>query len=1518
MENRAKSFATLFAVTATVATAIVAALFMFFGLFAESALGESDDVSETVTVKEFKPSDSGFIDEGFTMTGNWAFPSAASTCNDGDSLSYTGTFTGFTWYGEANDNAGVVDVYIDGVKAVTVKNNRGESGNECIMYESDVLARGEHTFKLECRGGGWMAVSKIVVYDDAFVSPYAEIVDDADARIAYKSFMAFDGQNGLYEGTVHSAWENGASAELTLDRVRQFVVYAHRTGNKGKADVYIDDALVRTVDTYDGEQRDESSPMFVSDVLSDGEHTIKIVCRGDKNNNSSEVWVAIDKIAAYYYAAPPAPKPQFDIDDASLGFEGDGWTAFNGLSETYYMKSAHSTSTANASFSMAFDGATSIKLYASKSNDRGKANIYLNGQFQAEIDEYSGVYIDSDVIWDSGELEKGYYEFKLVTTGANNAASGNTWIEIDKLRVEGIEGEDMIIHSANDAFITYTSGVKLTENANAVCGKFASIPSGESFTATFRGSASSLVPYDDGKAWKAELTVDGKTTEITSETFAPVALELSDAVMHRLVLTVTEGEFALDCIKTDDLAFVSLEADMRIKALAEIEERKNGTREISDSDTWRPVAYAAEKPSSGVTLTNGILGDMFEKNTQYFKDSIRKTDYVDVTEWWVSMLQNSNEGRMLAGLGNTLNWKNVPEFETELAALLQKIRARQLANGNGYALSYDESVLSGNTDPSEDERRNYDRAMFVKGLVLAGNYYHNKGVAVKDNVAYTILRDFMDWYNYNDNKYGEKMLEGVVGVQGHPASTHTYFTPVGKTEDMTYAELCYIQNWWIEYLTDEIPEAIYKYPLNRPHNYLMTGMDSYLDHYRATGDEKYLNACLGYWNLMHEYFMHEGGAAAICEFNTYLPGSRHLDSANHTGELCGTAFWIDYNYKLLQLFPDEEKYALEAEKGIYNIMREAQSADGKLRYHQRYNGKIEVALNTNTCCEINGSNLLSRLPEFVYLTDNDGVRVNIYDASSLDIMRGGKHFALTQTADLLSGDKSVIKITGDAMKLTLRVPSWSKAFGVKINGVAYDGDIPSGGGYITLDVNPDDTVEVTATKGLVSVDYDGLTQVDGKTRHAFTYGPVLMAVAVNPDSYYDFKLTVHGKDTDGTDELAVDTNMSLDDFIAGLVATGNGRWEYRTEDESPYIVLPYGELERDMFFSVYPLFGHTEEPPAPPVETVDGNTRNIGFDTAADLLCFETFSSSSKYGAAVRNGALVTSAYAEQKFILDGTYDHSAISVKLRLKTPRDRNINTGIYFNASRAADRQDMINALNLQAERSGNTIKLNLYEFGADKGYIGLVCNGGMRYLSGDVTEIELVIKNNFIYGYINGVQSLGYELPEALGIGCVGIRSMMAESEILGFSVTNSQVPSPSVPQTYKVIVYNGATEIFEESYEYGAAISFVPPTVDGFVFDGLYSDVDLLVPTVMPATATADITLYAKYTKQQGNDGSQTPTDPNAPTIPDKPTEPTADSDTGLSTAACVAIACVTEAVVFALAIVAVVVIKRRKVKKSND
>lgn len=1377
------------AVSVTVMTVIAAlvavVLACVFGYARpRTAYGDTANVvaEETVTVKEYTPGSAGFTDEGFTMTDNWGAAWAASCCNDGDAVSYRGTFTRFVFYGEAKADTGIIDVYIDDTKVITLQNNRGNGdSNDNLLYASEILERGEHTFKIECKGGGWINVHKIVIYDDTFVTPYSETIDDADERIVYSSFGGYTDQTGLYNGTVHSTQDEGATATVTLDGVRQAVFYADRNKGRGIAKFYIDDILAETVDLYNGVNCDGSHPIFVSDVLPEGTHTIKMECTGTKNANADTVWVALDKIEAYYHSVPPEPARYFDIDDASLGYEGDGWTAFNGLGEAYYMKSAHSTDKAGASFSIAFDGATDIKIYASKSNDRGQAKVYLNGADKGDIDEYSAVYIDSDVVWESGALEKGRYELKLVTTGAKQAGSGNTWIEIDKIRVEGIEGEDMMINSANKAFITYSSGATLTDNADALCGKYALVPAGQGFTAAFRGSSSRLVPFDGGKSWTAELTVDGVTKTVSSDNCPAdgIALDLTDAVMHKIEFMVTEGEFLLNYITTDDVAFVSLEADMRMKALAEIEERVNGTRVVSDPDTWQPVAFAADKPSRGVALTGGVLADMFDKNTEYFEDSIKKTNYVDVTEWWVSMLQNSNEGRVLAGLANTLNWKSVPAFETELAALLGRIRARQQANGNGYALSYDESVLGGCTDPSEDERRNYDRAMFVKGLIAAGNYYHNNGVAIKDNVAYTILREFTDWYNYNEHKYGEHMLEGVVGVQGHPASTYTYFTPVGKTEDMTYAELCYIQDWWLEYLADEIPEAIYKYPLNRPHNYLMTGVDSYLDHYRATGDVKYLNACKGYWNMMHELFMHEGGAAAICEFNTYLPGSRHLDSANHTGELCGTAFWVDFNYKLLRLFPNEEKYALEVEKGIYNILREAQDANGKLRYHQRYNGNIEVALNTNTCCEINGSNLLSRLPEFIYLIDNDGVRVNLYDGSTLDVTVGSKHFALTQTANILSGDVSVIKITGDAMKLTLRVPSWNEGFTVKVNGAVVNVDVPANGGYVTLDVNTGDTVEVNAVKRLKACGYDGLTQVEGKTRYTFMYGPVLIATTVNSDCYYDFKFKVHGKDTDGSDESAIDVNAELDDFIAGLVKTGDAKWAYETDGKRPYLLVPYGELERNTVFSVYPLFGYEEPTPLPPKETVDGNTLDIEFDSIDALEKFDTYSSS-QYGLTISGGALVTSANSEHKIMLGGFYDCGTISVALTARMTRGRTFNAGIYFNASRASNVQDKINALNLQVESEGNSVKCNLYRFDAESGYLGNLCAGQFVFVASETLEIELVVKNNKIYGYVGDALALEYELSGQLGLGNVGIRSQHASAAITSFSVTNSEV-KPDVPE-----------------------------------------------------------------------------------------------------------------------------------------
>ncbi len=61
-----------------------------------------------------------------------------------------------------------------------------------------------------------------------------------------------------------------------------------------------------------------------------------------------------------------------------------------------------------------------------------------------------------------------------------------------------------------------------------------------------------------------------------------------------------------------------------------------------------------------------------------------------------------------------------------------------------------------------------------------------------------------------------------------------------------------------------------------------------------------------------------GGSIAICEgMELYPPKSYFL--TRHTGELCGSVFWIKLNQRFHLQNPEEEKYISEIEKCIYNV-----------------------------------------------------------------------------------------------------------------------------------------------------------------------------------------------------------------------------------------------------------------------------------------------------------------------------------------------------------------------------------------------------------------------------------------------------------------------------------------------------------------------------------------------------------------------------------------------------------------------
>jgi len=94
----------------------------------------------------------------------------------------------------------------------------------------------------------------------------------------------------------------------------------------------------------------------------------------------------------------------------------------------------------------------------------------------------------------------------------------------------------------------------------------------------------------------------------------------------------------------------------------------------------------------------------------------------------------------------------------------------------------------------------------------------------------------------------------------------------GKPEDIQVIQRYYQEDYWLEGLAAHKTDVVWQYPYDRPHNYLITDFEAYLDVYRATGDKRYLDAMKGAWDLYHDHWEHIGGSIAITELGSFRRG----------------------------------------------------------------------------------------------------------------------------------------------------------------------------------------------------------------------------------------------------------------------------------------------------------------------------------------------------------------------------------------------------------------------------------------------------------------------------------------------------------------------------------------------------------------------------------------------------------------------------------------------------------------------
>jgi hypothetical protein len=518
---------------------------------------------------------------------------------------------------------------------------------------------------------------------------------------------------------------------------------------------------------------------------------------------------------------------------------------------------------------------------------------------------------------------------------------------------------------------------------------------------------------------------------------------------------------------------------------------------------FRTVPYKAKAPLSGVKLSDGLFRRAMEDNITYLLTSFSVEDMLrpfreragkpvrsgmrEPIAFWETTLPGSSAGRFLMGAGNTLRWMDHAELRAAMNAIVDGIE--ECRASNGYIMAYPEELIL------HSERGGYTRSWVTHGLIEAGYAGNPK--------AFPLLRGFYDWFD--QCPWLPKLMRGgTQGVQGMIANTRMFFTPVGKPEDIQVIQRYYQENYWLAGLAKRDTDFVWQYPYDRPHNYLITDLEAYLDIYRATGDELYLDAMKGAWDLYHDNWEHVGGSIAITEFGEFPPQSYRIAAQFpfcETGETCGSVFWARFNQRFQLLAPEQEKYTNEIEKSIYNVGLANQVGSRGIIYHARLagmKGDLHVPLTTNSCCEGQGTRLLGSLPEYIFSTDAEGLYVNLFEPSTIAWSHGGAEIKVALESKFPMAPEIKLQVTAShpsQAKIRIRVPSWAAgAMPVQVNNEAAVSGTP--GSYLAIDRTwtSGDTIHFTLPMQFKLTHYTGLDKIEGHERFSLEYGPILMAL----------------------------------------------------------------------------------------------------------------------------------------------------------------------------------------------------------------------------------------------------------------------------------------------------------------------------------------------------------------------------------------------------------------------------------------
>ena len=590
-------------------------------------------------------------------------------------------------------------------------------------------------------------------------------------------------------------------------------------------------------------------------------------------------------------------------------------------------------------------------------------------------------------------------------------------------------------------------------------------------------------------------------------------------------------------------------------------------------------------PLYGVKLTGGLFRKVFDNNsrfnvTQLDQDRLRywfdikrgiPTDAKPYTGHFEDNLKGQTASQYLMCAGNALRWEENEELRKGMEEIIEFLDDSQ--EDDGFLMPINKF------DFAHKEYPGYVRIWLTYGLIAAARGGNKR--------AFKMLRLWQDWFNRCPDLPVVKYLE--LAFQAVVASPSVYATEIGVEDDMEKTIEYYEEDWrlaqFINYEQDAVETRRQHGYEPHPHGTELEGFEGYLDLYRYTAKPFYLNAVINCLDLYKNHWQHAGGGIVMCERISGGKGNGRMiiyDDPRFTyNELCASAFWLQIHQRLHRIYPHKENYVFEMEQSLYNTIIANQVEDTHIRSFAWLDGyKRRIAfpkpLPPNHCCAGMGTKIFASLPEYLYTMNKHKLSCDIYAGSELMWDTEIQTIKVIQETDFPYDGK--VKITFEPEKpqdftLRLRIPHYLESdVDVYLNGELYSR--AERGTYLEIYRNwkKGDYVSFEMVLAFKEHLYYGDHDVEGYTRCAYTYGPILLTVV--GEKNHENGIVIKG---------------TPQEFI-GKLRPQERPFYFDIEGEDKCYVAPYFEVG-EVELHCYPMFEGMHKPEEAPEKPFFGVQR---------------------------------------------------------------------------------------------------------------------------------------------------------------------------------------------------------------------------------------------------------------------------------------------------------------------------------------